>query len=121
MAMTAATAEVGGGGQRRRQMTTMAMADDDSSGQRRQRMTTSRVIGRWTTRGKEESGWQTTTALDKRLTPPGRECEKNKEIRFTQKDFFQRYGLSGWIFPSRKNSQCALLILSVLFVICDGL
>jgi hypothetical protein len=39
---------------------------------------------------------------------------KNKEIKFTQKEFFQRYGLSGWIFWSRKNIQWYLLDLSVL-------
>jgi hypothetical protein len=46
--------------------------------------------------------------------PAGQRAWKNKEIKFTQKDFFQQYGLSGWIFCSHKNSQCALLILSVL-------
>jgi hypothetical protein len=31
-----------------------------------------------------------------------------------QKDFFQQYGLSGWIFCSRQNTQWYLLDLSVL-------
>jgi hypothetical protein len=29
---------------------------------------------------------------------------KEIEIEFTQKDFFQQYGLSGWIFCSRQNT-----------------
>jgi hypothetical protein len=111
--MTAATAKDGGGGQQWWQTTKTAMADKHSGGQQRQRTMTPCKIGWQTTRGKEESRRQTTTALGKKLNSQGRECEKIK-ILFTQKDFFQKYGPSGWIFCSRKNSQCALLILSVL-------
>jgi hypothetical protein len=32
-----------------------------------------------------------------------------------QKDFFQQYGLSGWIFCSRQDTRCAVLDLSALF------
>jgi hypothetical protein len=39
---------------------------------------------------------------------------KEIEIEFTQKDFFQQYGLSGWIFCSRQNTQWYLLDLSFL-------
>jgi hypothetical protein len=46
--------------------------------------------------------------------PPGREREKNKEVKSMQKVFFQQYGLCGWIFCSRQNTQCLLLDLSVL-------
>ncbi len=38
-----------------------------------------------------------------------------------QIDFFQRYGLSGWIFFSRQNTQWYLLDLSVLNNISDHL
>ncbi len=40
---------------------------------------------------------------------------KKIEIKFTQNYFFQRYGLSGWIFCSRQNTQLHVLDLSVLF------
>jgi hypothetical protein len=30
---------------------------------------------------------------------------KEIEIKFTQKDFFQRYGLSSWMFCSCQNTQ----------------
>ncbi len=39
---------------------------------------------------------------------------KEIEIQFTQKDFFQQYGLSSWIFCSHQNTQRYLLDLSVL-------
>jgi hypothetical protein len=41
-------------------------------------------------------------------------AKKEIEIKFTQEDFFQQYGLSGWIFCSRQNTQFYLLDLSVL-------
>jgi hypothetical protein len=103
----------GGGGQRRRTMTT-ATADDNNSNNRQwqqQTLTAADDNGMQNLaadyKAKEKSGQQTTTAL-------GREREKIN-IEFTQKAFFQQYGLSGWIFCSRKNSQCALFGLSVLF------
>jgi hypothetical protein len=82
----------------------MVMADDDNGngGRQQQRTTTAREIGWRTTRGKEESGQQTTTALE----PAGKRARKNKEIKFMQIDFFQQYGLSSWIFCSRQNTQC---------------
>ncbi len=86
--MTAATAEDGGGGQGRRQMRTTATADNDSSRRQRQQTTAACKIGRRTPRGKEESGRQTTTALDKRLSPLGRECEKIKKSSLCKKTFF---------------------------------
>ncbi len=36
------------------------------------------------------------------ISLPSRECKKNKEIEYMQKDFFQQYGLSGWIFAPAK-------------------
>jgi hypothetical protein len=39
---------------------------------------------------------------------------KKIEIKFTQNDYFQRYGLSGWIFCSLQNTQWYVLDLSVL-------
>jgi hypothetical protein len=75
--MRATAAEDGGGGCQWRRTMTTAMADDDSDGQQKRWTTTARKIGRQTMRGKEESGRQSTTALDKRLiSPPGREHEK---------------------------------------------
>ncbi len=47
--------------------------------------------------------------------PAGQRVRKNKEIKFMQKDFFQQYGVSGWIFCFRKNSQCARFAQSVLY------
>jgi hypothetical protein len=115
--MTAAEVEDGGGQrQQQRQTTATAMADDDSSEQQQRQTTTARKIGRQTTRGKEESGWRTTTALK----PAGQRSRKNKEIKFTQNNFFQQYGLSGWIFHSRQNTQWYLLDLSVLYIFDRG-
>ncbi len=71
------------------------MADDESSGQHRWQMTKARKIKRQTTRGEEEGGRQTTTALGQ----PGREREtKIKKLSLRKKEFFQRYSLFGWIF-----------------------
>jgi hypothetical protein len=93
--MMDAAAEYGGSGQRWRQWTRTAIADNDSGGQQRRRMTTARKIKRRTTRRDKEGGRQMTTALGQ----PSREHEtKIKKIEFTQKDFFQGYGLSGWSF-----------------------
>jgi hypothetical protein len=102
VAMTSAEGEDGSDGQQRQRMTPTAMADDGSGGQQRRRTTTARKIGRRTTRGKDESGRQTTAALDKRLkSPPSREREKINKSCLCKKTFFQQYGLSGWIFCSR--------------------
>jgi hypothetical protein len=83
----------------------MVATDDNSGRQRRQQMTMARKIGQLTTRGKEDSGWQTTTTLGL----PGREREK-KEIKFMQKDLIQQYGLSSWIFCSRQNTRYGVLV-----------
>ncbi len=32
-----------------------------------------------------------------------------------QRDFFQQFGLSGWVFSSRQNTQSVILDLSVLY------
>jgi hypothetical protein len=91
-----------GSGRQQQRMTTTATADDDCGERQRWRMTRARKIEWQTTRGKEESGRQTTTVLDKRLISPlGRECERIKKSSLRKKDFFQQYGLSGWIFCSR--------------------
>ncbi len=59
--------------------------DDDSGRRQRRRMMTAQEIERWTTRGKEESGRQTTTALGQ----PGREHEiKIKKSSLCKKSFF---------------------------------
>jgi hypothetical protein len=99
--MMAAEVEDGGGGwQQWRTMTTATADDDNGDGGPRQQQTTTVAtttackIGWQTTRGKEDSRQQTKTALE----PAGQRVWKNKEIELTQKDFFQQYGLSGWIF-----------------------
>ncbi len=63
VAMMAAAAEDSGGGRQWRRLMTTGMADNNSSRQKRQRMMTACEIERRTTRGKEESGRKTTTAL----------------------------------------------------------
>jgi hypothetical protein len=68
-----------------------AMADDNSGGQQRQRMMRARKIGRRTTRGKDKSGWQTTTALGISLIiPPGsmQSCGKIEKLSLCKKTFF---------------------------------
>ncbi len=64
---------------------------------------TAREIGRQTTKGNEESGWQTTTALDKRLISlPGRECEKIKKSSLGKKIFFSNMVcLVGFFAPAK--------------------
>jgi hypothetical protein len=89
VAMTAALVEDGGGRQqRRRQRMKTDTADDDSGGRHRWRITIAHKIGLRTTRKKEESRQQTTTAFNIRLiSPPGREREKINKSRFTKKYF----------------------------------
>jgi hypothetical protein len=83
--MMAAAAEGGGGGQRWRRWMTTATADDDSGRRQRRRMMTACEIKRRTTRGKEESGRQTTKALGQL----GREREtKIKKSSLRKKTFF---------------------------------
>jgi hypothetical protein len=85
--MMAVAAEDGGGGQQQRWTTTRVMADNDSGRRRRRQTTTACKIGQRTTRGKEESGWQTT--LDNRLMSPlGRKREKIKKPSLRKKTFF---------------------------------
>jgi hypothetical protein len=57
VAMRAVEVEYGGGRRRRRQTTTMTTADNNSGRGQKQQTTTARKIGRWTTRGKEETRW----------------------------------------------------------------
>jgi hypothetical protein len=74
----------------------MAAVDNDGGGQRqmqqrprRRRRPMAHKIGQQTMRGKEESGWGTSTALDKRLiSPPGREHEKINKLSSCKKTFF---------------------------------
>ncbi len=109
----AAVDDDSGGQQQRQQQTTTTATKDNDSSKRQQRWTmTACKIGRRTMGGKEESGGQATTTLE----PAGQRAWKNKEIEFTQKDFFQQFGLSGWIFCSRRNTQWYLLDSSVLFL-----
>ncbi len=79
---------------------TTAMADNDSGRQRRRQMMTARKIERRITRGKEESGWQTTTALGQ----PGREREtKIKKSSLRKKTFFRNTVCPVGVFAPAKN------------------
>ncbi len=69
-----------------------ATADDDSGGQQRRWMMTACKIKQRTTRGKKESGRQTTTALGQ----PGREHEtKTKKLSLCKKTFCSN--MVGWL------------------------
>ncbi len=69
-------------------MASTATADDNSGGWRRRQTMTARKIGQRTTRGKEGSGQQTTTTLDKRLISlPGRERERINKSSLCKKTF----------------------------------
>jgi hypothetical protein len=46
--------------------------------------------------GKQQQHW----------SPPGREREEIKESSLRKKDFFQQYGLSGWIFAPAETPNC---------------
>jgi hypothetical protein len=114
--MTAAVADHGSGGRRRRRTTTTARADDASSGGRRQRTTTAREIGRLTTRGKEENGRRTTTALDKRLiSPPGREHEKIKNSSLRKKTFSAIRSVRLDFLLVRKQPMCPFWSISLIW------
>jgi hypothetical protein len=96
--------------------TTMAVVDYDGEGGQRQRRTT---------KAADDDGTQDQTADYKGeggervannngIRPAGqRVWNKNKEIEFMQKDFFQQYGLSGSSFWSRQKLTILLLDLSV--------
>ncbi len=99
----------------------MAADDDDGNGGRWQQQTTKAADddGTQDQAGDYEGGGGERAANNNGIRqkadkPAGQRAWKNKELKFTQKDFFQQYGLSGWIFHSCKNSQCALFGLSVL-------
>jgi hypothetical protein len=76
--MMAVAVEDGSSRQQWWQRTMMATADDDSGGQQGWQTMTARQIGRRTTRGKEERGPQTTTAVDKADKPAGQRALKNR-------------------------------------------
>jgi hypothetical protein len=100
VAMMAAAAEDGSGGQQWWWWTRRAMADDDCHRQQRRRMMTARKIKKWTARGKEESGRQTTTALGQ----PGREREtKIKKSSLRKKTLFSNTVCHVGIFTPAKN------------------
>jgi hypothetical protein len=100
----------------KRRTTMTAMADDDSGGRRRRWMTTARKIGWWTMRGKEENGWQTTTALDKKLiSPPGREREKIKNSSLCKKTFFSDTVCPVGFFAPAKTANVPFLVYQSYF------
>jgi hypothetical protein len=85
VAMMAVVAEDGRGGRQWGWLTATAAADNHNGGRQRQQMMTACKIKWRTTRGKEESGQQTTTALGQL----GRECEKKiKKSSLLKKIFF---------------------------------
>jgi hypothetical protein len=82
VAMMAAVVEDDGGRRQQWWRTMTATADDDSGRRQMWRMMMARKIGWQTMRGKEESGWRTTTTLGIRLiSPPGSRAVK--KIRLT--------------------------------------
>jgi hypothetical protein len=110
------------------QWTLMAADDDDGNNRRWQRQTTKAADDNgtrdWAADYKWEGGeWVANNngIRQKADKPAGQRAWKNKEVKFMQKAFFQRYGLSGWIFHSRKYSQSAFFALSVLNVSIDTL
>jgi hypothetical protein len=79
-------------------------ADNNSGGQQRH-------IGRQTTRGKEENGRQTTTALDKRLiSPPDREREKIKNSSLLKQTFFSYTVCPVGFFAPAKTANVPFLV-----------
>ncbi len=100
VAMMAAAAGHGDSRRRWRRRATTAMADDDSGGRQRRRMMTARKIEWQTTRGKEEGGRQTTTALGQL----GREREtKIKKSSLGKKTFFSNTVCPVGAFAPAKN------------------
>jgi hypothetical protein len=82
-------------------------------------MTTICEIGRWTTRGKEESGQQTTTALDIRLiSPPGREHEKIKKSSLHKKTVFSNMVCLVGFFAPAKTPDAMFLAYQSYIIIC---
>jgi hypothetical protein len=105
-----AAVEVNGSGRWWRQRQTTTAADDKGGGWWRHVRLGSGLQG-----GRRRTAANNNGIRQKADKPAGQRLWKNKELKFTQKDFFQQYSLPGWIFHSRKNSQCALFGLSVLF------
>ncbi len=105
------------GGKWRRRVT-MAAVGDDGDGGRRQRRTTKAADDDGTRDRvadyEGEGGGR--TANNNGIGPAGQRARnKNKEIEFTQKDFFRRCGLSVWSFRSRRKQTPFLLDLSVVY------
>ncbi len=106
----------GGGTWQRR--TTMVAVDKGGDGGWQQRLTRKAadddgMQGQTVDYKGEGGGW---VANNNGIRPAGqRVWNKYKEIEFTQKDFFQQYGLSGWGFCSRQKQTPFLLDLSVLY------
>ncbi len=113
----------GCGGGSWQQWTSTVADNNDGDGRQRQRQTTKAVDGDGTQdRAADyegEGGEQVANnngIRQKADKPAGQRAWKNKELKFTQQDFFSAILSVRWIFCSRKNSQCALFGLSVLFV-----
>jgi hypothetical protein len=83
------------------------MGDNDSGRQQRQRVTTARKIEQWTTRGEEEGGRQTTTALGQ----PSREHEtKIKKLSLRKKTFFSDMVCPVGVFDPTENKLLSFQI-----------
>ncbi len=94
----------------------MAAVDDNGNGGQRQRRTTKAADDDGTRDRaadyKGEGGEQAANNNGIRLGSRAESVlsvKKNKEIEFTQKDYFQRYGLSRWSFRSRRKPTILLL------------
>jgi hypothetical protein len=99
------------------------VADNDSSGRQRRRTTTARKIGQQTTRGKEENGWQTTMALDRRLiSQPGSEHEKVKKSSLRKKTFFSNMVCPVGFFAPAKTANVPFLLYQsyMVSILCCG-
>ncbi len=81
----------------------MVVVDNDSSKQRQGQTTTVCKIGRRATRGKEESGWQRTTAL-------GRKCEKINKSSLRQNTFFNNTVCPVGFFAPTKTANVPFLV-----------
>ncbi len=112
----AAEAEDGGGGQRRQRTTATAMADNDNGNSRQQQqqtMTEADDDGTqdWAADYKGEGGER--VANNNRIRAPQAERMKKYRIQVNAKRLFK--GMRSVIFCSRRNTQCPLLDLSVIY------
>jgi hypothetical protein len=87
--------------------------DDDSGGQQRQQMMTACKVKWQTTRGEDDAGRQTTTALGQ----PGREHETNiKKLSLRKKTFFGDTVSPVGVFAPTKTNSFPFRFISLMYV-----